>query len=351
MRCLSLLICLWVASAGAADRKLTVAIAQEPPFAMKTADGSWTGVSVDLWREVARDLKWDFEFREVAWEELLAGVANGRYDAGVSSISITPERERTMDFTHPYFVSGLGVATMSGRTQHYWWLVLRDALSHGLLTLVLWIAVWLLVTGSLMWLCEHRRNDTQFGNLWWHGLGAGLWWSATTMTTVGYGDKVPRTFWGRFVAVLWMFGGVALVAAFTALITSSLAVSRFSTLIHNVSDLTRLRVATVANTTAVDYLREHGVHHLRSCPDVANALNKLTRGEVDAVVFDAPLLRYTIQQTPNSAVQVLGQPLNREYYGFAFRNNSPLREPLNLALLRKLSEPVWQQIQLRYLGH
>ncbi|MDO3649306.1 potassium channel family protein [Nocardia mangyaensis] len=51
-------------------------------------------------------------------------------------------------------------------------------------------------------------------------LGDGLWWSITTMTTVGYGDLVPVTTTGRFVAAALMIAGIALLGVVTATFAS-----------------------------------------------------------------------------------------------------------------------------------
>ena len=54
-----------------------------------------------------------------------------------------------------------------------------------------------------------------------NSLGDTLWWSAQTVTTVGYGDVVPETTGGRIIGVFVMVLGVASVSLITALVTSS----------------------------------------------------------------------------------------------------------------------------------
>ena len=91
------------------------------------------------------------------------------------------------------------------------------------------LALVLMVAGFCIWLFERRQNAAQFGEgSVARGLGDGFWWSAVTMTTVGYGDKAPKTFGGRVVALIWMFVSLIIIASFTASIAASLTANRLA---------------------------------------------------------------------------------------------------------------------------
>ena len=55
----------------------------------------------------------------------------------------------------------------------------------------------------------------------YHSLTSGLWWAVQTVTTVGYGDSVPTTTAGRFIAALVMVTGIGFIAVVTAAITAA----------------------------------------------------------------------------------------------------------------------------------
>ena len=80
---------------------LKVGVHEKPPFCMKNPDGSWTGLAVDVWQNVAERAGLDYELVEVPFEDIRKRVAKGSLDAAVGEIGVTAEDEKAMDFTQP----------------------------------------------------------------------------------------------------------------------------------------------------------------------------------------------------------------------------------------------------------
>ena len=93
-------------------QKLIVGLVVNPPFVIHEPDGSWTGMSVELWQEVAKEIGLNYEYRQTDFPGQFEGLVQGWLDAAVGPLTITPDREQVCDFTHAYFVSSLGVATL-----------------------------------------------------------------------------------------------------------------------------------------------------------------------------------------------------------------------------------------------
>lgn len=337
------------AAAPTTQAVLVVGIESSPPFAIKQADGTWSGIGVELWRTAAAHLGVQYRFREMSdLDQMLQGVADHSLDAAVSSITITADRERTLDFTQPYFVTGLGIA-VPNQQSIAWFDVLFHFFSLSFLEVVATVAAALFVVAILIWLLERGRNSQHFAKSPLRGVGAGFWWAAVTMTAVGYGDKAPASFCGRLLAIVWMFCGVIAISAFTAAVTSSVTFNRLSGLVSGPDDLHKARLGTIRYGTSADYLRNH---HLAftSFDDTLHALTALHEGRLDAVVFDEPILRYRINRSFAGTLRVLPAIFQQQYYGIALPLHSPLREPLDREILRQVNSSHWSAMVESYLG-
>lgn len=88
-----------------------------------------------------------------------------------------------------------------------------------LLTICLLMAC---ISGFIAWLVETPFNEGEFPRPFRIGLFEGFWWSFISMTTVGYGDKAPKTLAGRLFAVAWILVGITVCSMFTASLTTEI---------------------------------------------------------------------------------------------------------------------------------
>jgi polar amino acid transport system substrate-binding protein len=87
--------------------KITIATdATWPPMEMVDTNKNIVGFDIDLMNAAAKAGGFTVEFRNTAWDGIFAGLENGKYDAVMSSVTITDERKKTMDFSVPYINAG-----------------------------------------------------------------------------------------------------------------------------------------------------------------------------------------------------------------------------------------------------
>lgn len=318
------------------------------PFVIKNSDGTWSGISIDLWKRIADSLGYKYKVKEYDLSGLINAVKNKKVDIAVSPLTITSERERILDFTHPYFITGLSIATQikekTGLVR-----VLNRLLSFDFLKIIFGLFLLLFIVGFVTWIFERNKNKEHFGDGKTKGLGSSFWWAAVTLTTVGYGDKTPKTTGGRLIAIIWMLAGLIIISSFTAAITSALTVTQLETQIQDINDLYKVRVATVKSSSE-NFLISRRINYTKY-KSVNEALKNLAENKVDAVVYDAPILKYLIKKDGySSKLRVLPLTLDPLFYGFALPTGSNLREPLNRIILKEINFTEWKKVLSEYLG-
>jgi len=99
----SILALLLEAGAAQADIKFGVAAEPYPPFTSKDASGKWVGWEIDLMNAVCKQMNEKCEVVEVAWDGIIPALTSKQIDVIWSSMSITEERKKTIDFTKMYY--------------------------------------------------------------------------------------------------------------------------------------------------------------------------------------------------------------------------------------------------------
>jgi ABC-type amino acid transport substrate-binding protein len=339
----------WAAEPADSQAVQLVGIVPAPPFAMKDSDGKWEGITVNLWRHIAQDLGLRCEFREMAIPDLLAGVEQGKLLAALTAVA-TADREPVMDFSHPYYSSGLAIAVPVRASSGNWFEPLGDVISVGTAKITSVLLGLLLIAAILVWLCERRANPEHFSPRPLRGITDGLWWAAVTLTTVGYGDKAPRTRAGRVIGVIWMFAAVVLIALFTAQVTSSLTVTSLSGRVRGPTDLAHVKVGAIQDSPAQAVLRAKFGVSAAGYPGFRQGLEALDRGDINAFVGAEPVLRYEIAHNFPGRLAVVGEPFMHVDYVFAFPLGSDIRKQVNRAILSHIETDEWRNLLRQYLG-
>ncbi len=337
-----------VAAEQVQPKKIVVSTKVFKPLVYRVND-EVVGFSIDLLESLADELGLEYELQvKESVAELLKSVVDGTADLAIAGISITAEREQEVDFSHSYFESGLQIlvpkrsdSSLLGALRTLYFPTIMKIL--GILLLVI------LVVAHLVWLAERKKNTKQFPEGYVKGVWEGFWWAAVTLTTVGYGDKSPQGVAGRLLGLFWMFVGILLVSYFTASVTTQLTVSRLEGDINQPSDLAGRKVATVRGSTSEKFL-EKILAKVSAFDDFENAVTALGKGQVEALVYDAPVLIYYANNEGSSRFRVAGAIFDHQSYGVALAHGGSLRENLNRALLRLREDGRYDHIYRKWFG-
>ena len=336
----------------------TVVVSTKPlePFVFIAGEGAdgdpvtaeqLRGYSIDVWNEVADRLGLTTEWvRRAKVGEILDDVSNGASDVAIAGISMTPDREQAIDFTHPYFDSGLQIVTTgsdeSGMLHPIWNLLT----SRGILLTLLFLVVMVVVVSHVIWWHERTHND-DFPHDYRSGIVEALWWATVNVVTGGEAVKDIKRPLTRVLALSWMVVGLFVLTFVTAQAASALTVRKLESSITSVDDLPGNRVGTVGDTVAARYLDDTNLSYT-PYDDVDAALAGLVGGDVDAVVYDAPVLQYRAGSDYRNQIELAGSVFDPDPYAIALQPGSDLREPIDEAILEMRQDGTLQTIQERW---
>lgn len=331
--------------------KIVIGIKNTPPFIIKQENGSFSGLSIDLWEQIALRENILFEYKEYQTDQLnllLNDLETGIIDLSINPLTVTSERIKRIDFTQAFYSSGIAIAVRN-KQKNSMLAFVQNLFSEDFIKVVSLLAGVILFFGLLLWLLERKHNKNEFrpGIL---GVFDGFWWSAVTMTTVGYGDKSPKTFLGRLVAVVWMFTAVIIISSFTGSIAASLTSKGLQSDIQKLSDLNHHRVGTMSKTSSELFLIRNRVNVSKTdFQSIEQGLDALNNGHIDVFVYDEPILQYYLhflQYEDN--IHLLPNKFNMSYYSFGLPKKSQLIKQINPLLLEELESVNWLSTLNKY---
>ena len=327
-------------------KMLRVGIKPSPPFVYKNDQDIWEGISVYLWEEIAQKLGWQFQYIEHKnLGELIEKLDKADIYLTINPLTVTSERIRHISFTQPFFIANSVIATkIKPKERYVGWLGKIFSWRFVQSVLLLFFVVFL--GGFMVWWLEHKKNP-QFPK-GWSGLWSGVWWSAATMTTVGYGDKAPQTVPGQIVGFIWMFATILMISGFMASIASALTVEQLDDEWKDINHLRHVQVGAVSKSASRSFLSGNMIKSVEF-EDSKSGLTALNAGKIEAFVYDEPILRYEIDQDSLfSTIRVLPFQFNMQYYSFGLPKDSDLAEKINPVLLLFIEDVRWKALLTDY---
>jgi len=287
--------------------------------------GSWSGMAVELWQQVADQEQIPYVLVPADnTTELLAATKRNEVDVAIGCITISPERIRPNRFSLPFQESGLGVMVKRNQLE-LGSSLLRSLLSPDLIRLLLAYVVLIGLLSVAVWQVE--RNGSKPSS-----------WEIGPRRAFALIFQVLATGPGTNTVVVTTRGNTfVFVAYLVRIITASLLVS-YVTLnvvrgnqelaspnIRSLKDLAGQRVAVRPGTVSDDLLQrlnDSGLQppiQLREFDQVIRADSLLAADAVDAVLADDIQLDFLLQQLPH------------KLYGLALRNLNPQSQAFALS--------------------
>lgn len=327
---------------------LIVGYTTAPPFIVQNQQ-SLEGINIWLWEKVAKDLELEYELKPMNFTQMLDSLGDGLIDISINPLTITSERSKLMEFTHSFYASNSTITVAEVSSFQKFVQFIRSFFNQNFLKGLLVLLLIIFLFGLVGWYFERKANDDQFRPSY-RGIWDGMWWSAVTLTTVGYGDKAPKTRMGKIAALILMFGGLLFISGLTASIASSLTVNQLNNNPDGFNEFKERPVGTIGNSGADQFLQEHFFKQVKSYNGVVPGLNGLINGEIEAFMYDEPILKYRIQEDSTfNNLQILPVKFDVQFYAFGIaKHQTVLEQRISQRILEIMETQEWEVVLNEY---
>jgi polar amino acid transport system substrate-binding protein len=89
------------------------------PWSMRDLNGELIGFELDVGRQLAEDMGVEVEFVPTSWDGIIPALVSGNFDTIISGMTVTPQRNLTVNFTTPYAFSGMTILANTAMTEGF----------------------------------------------------------------------------------------------------------------------------------------------------------------------------------------------------------------------------------------
>ncbi|XP_074109822.1 uncharacterized protein LOC141534389 isoform X1 [Cotesia typhae] len=329
------------------------------------------GFTIDLLSLIARELNFRFDLYIApdglfgrknglngTWNGVIGELLHGRAQLAFAPISVSARRAEVIDFTIPYYFSGVSFLAAPKTNSHISLLAFLLPFSTNL-----WIAIFtsLNVTAVVVALFEWH---SPFGlNPWGRqrnknfSMASALWvmWGLLCGHLVAF--KAPKSWPNKVLINVWGGFSVIFVASYTANIAALIAGLFFHSSVSNYHDRSLLlqKVGAPRASVAEYYVQKASpglwTHMSRfSLSDVAEGVERLLNGSLDILIADTPILDYYRATDDGCRLSKIGETISEDTYAVALTKGHPLQESISKVIANYTANGMLDILQEKWYG-
>ncbi|XP_075959936.1 glutamate receptor 1a isoform X3 [Anarhichas minor] len=367
---------------GLQNRTYIVTTILESPYVMLkknheqlVGNDKYEGYIVELAAEIAKHVSYQYKLKVVSdgkygakdpeikmWNGMVGELVYGKADVAVAPLTITLVREEVIDFSKPFMSLGISIMIKKPTKSKPGVFSFLDPLAYEIWMCIVFAYIGVSVVLFLVsrfspyeWHAEdyeeggEPQTPTQANEF---GIFNSLWFSLGAFMQQGC-DISPRSLSGRIVGGVWWFFTLIIISSYTANLAAFLTVERMVSPIESAEDLakqTEIAYGTLDAGSTKEFFSRSKIAVFEKMWSYMKAADpsvfvkttdegvmrvRKSKGKY-AYLLESTMNEYIEQRKPCDTMKVGGN-LDSKGYGIATPKGSPLRIPVNLAVL-KLNE-------------
>ncbi|HJO94455.1 MAG TPA: transporter substrate-binding domain-containing protein [Victivallales bacterium] len=330
----------------AATSVYTVAVYDSPPFVNIGKNGNVSGYSIELLKQLTKNINPDIMLKYKVFKdisEFKKTVRDGGANLGIGAIAISSKDENQMDFSHPYYRAKTGILVPKKSVLYS---IRNIFISKNVFEWIIVLVVYIIISSHIIWFIERNKSDWMKSG-YFKGVALGVWWTITTMSTVGYGDFYPKRSIGKFFGIFVIFSGIALFSMLIALLTSTVTMKQLKYDINGLRDLVDRPVTVIKDAIVANELKEYAVRVVE-VKTITSGISLISDERAVAMVDDEPLLKFYLKKNKIYKYDII--PIKSFYqdYAIAFKNGSELRKKYNISLFKFIESGEYQKLNKKW---
>uniref|UniRef100_A0A671TP54 Glutamate receptor n=1 Tax=Sparus aurata TaxID=8175 RepID=A0A671TP54_SPAAU len=310
------------------------------------------------------------------WNGMVGELVYGKADVAVAPLTITLVREQVIDFTKPFMSLGISIMIKKPTKSKPGVFSFLDPLAYEIWMCIVFayigvsVVLFLVSLSMDAWYSQNQNQNQnqqkdketpEYTNDF--GIFNSLWFSLGAFMQQGC-DISPRSLSGRIVGGVWWFFTLIIISSYTANLAAFLTVERMVSPIESAEDLakqTEIAYGTLDGGSTKEFFRRSKIavfekmwSYMRSADPTVFVKNtnegvirvRKSKGKY-AYLLESSMNEYIEQRKPCDTMKVGGN-LDSKGYGVATPKGSPLRIPVNLAVLKLNEQAVLDKLKNKW---